>query len=269
MPIDLVAKPLAHLLAAITMATHNYGLSIILFILLVRLALAPFNLAQLRSGKVMATLGPHLRDLRERYGADRERLTAETLALYKEHKVSPLSSIVPVLIQLPILWGLYSALNALKNPCYPLQVCSAAARALGANNIFHSAFLWLPNLGHPDPLHILPIAAGVLQWVQSRMMAQPAADPQMQQIAHALQFIPFIIVYFAWRYQSGLGLYWVCSTVISIALQYTVYRDASTGPWGQLPLLGQRSPATAPTAPTGSERWRRQGRRVRRRRPRY
>lgn len=82
MSIDFIAQPLEHLLVTITMATHNYGLSILLFTLLVRLALAPFNLAQLRSGKVMAALGPHLRDLRERYGADRERLTAETMALY-------------------------------------------------------------------------------------------------------------------------------------------------------------------------------------------
>jgi len=270
MSIDVIAQPLEHLLVTITMATHNYGLSILLFTLLVRLALAPFNLAQLRSGKVMAALGPHLRDLRERYGADRERLTAETMALYKEHKVSPLSSIVPLLIQLPILWGLYSALTTLNNVCYPLRACSAAARAIGASNIFHSAFLWIPNLGHPDPLHVLPIAAGVFQWVQSRMMAQPAVDPQMQQMAHALQFVPFIIVFFAWRYQAGLGLYWVCSTVVSIALQYTVYRDAPTGLWGQLPLLGQRSAtvSAARTVTADAQPLQRSGARTRKRRRR-
>jgi len=267
MPLDVIAQPLERLLASITMATHNYGLSIILFTLLVRLALAPFNLAQLRSGKVMAALGPHLRDLRERYGANRERLATETMALYKEHKVSPLSSIVPLLIQLPILWGLYSALTALNNVCYPSKVCAAAARTLGAHNIFHSAFLWIPNLGHPDPLHILPIAAGVFQWVQARMMAQPAADPQMQQMAHALQLIPFAIVFFAWRYQAGLGLYWVCSTVVSIALQYTVYRDAPAGPWGQLPFLGQR-PAVMPSARTATAGARRPRARRRKRRGR-
>ncbi len=99
------------------------------------------------------------------------------------------------------------------------------------------------------------------------MMAQPAVDPQMQQIAHALQFVPFIIVFFAWRYQAGLGLYWICSTLVSIALQYTVYRDAPTGPWGQLPLLGQRSTAMPATraVTVGSQR---PGTRIRKRRRR-
>ncbi len=241
MPLDFIAKPLEQILVAITDATHNYGISIIIFTFLVRLVISPLNLTQLRSAKAMAALSPRLKELQKKHGKDRETLTKATMDLYKEHKVNPMAGCLPLIIQLPVLWGLFNALRSMSQPCYPNAVCSAAQKALGAHNIYHSAFLWLPNLGNPDPYHILPIVAGIMQWVQSRMMMQPTTDPQQQQMNQIMQFMPLMIVVFAWQYQAGLAVYWVCSTIFSIALQYFVNRDSLNGPWGQLPILGNGS----------------------------
>src|SRR5581483_3219634 len=88
-------------------------------------------------------------------------------------------------------------------------------------------FLWL-QLGKPDSLHILPIVAGITQWVQQRMMLQPTADPQQRQMNQMMQFLPLMIVAFAWAYPSGLAVYWVTSNIYMMVLQYFV------GGWGSL-----------------------------------
>jgi hypothetical protein len=99
-------------------------------------------------------------------------------------------------------------------------------------SLFHANFLWLSHgLGSPDPLYILPILAGVTQWIQSRMMLTQASsnDPQQQMMNTMMNFMPLMIVFFALRYASGLSLYWVTSTTIGIVIQYKI-----TG-WGLLP----------------------------------
>jgi len=239
-PLDFIAKPLEQILVGITHLTNNYGLSIILFTILVRLAISPLNLAQLRSARAMSALQPKLKELQKVHGKDRQQLTQATMALYKDHKVNPMAGCLPLLIQLPVLWGLFNALSSISNNCFdhPGAICTKVFAAQGAHNIYHSSFLWLPNLGHPDPFHVLPIVAGVTQWIQTKMMMQPSTDAQQQQMNQIMQFMPLMIVFFAWQYQSGLALYWVVSTLFSIALQYSVNRSSPNGPWGQLPILG-------------------------------
>ena len=89
--------------------------------------------------------------------------------------------------------------------------------------LFHANFLWLSNgLGAHDPLYILPVLAGITQWVQSRMMLTRSVDPQQQMMNNLMNFMPLMIVFFALRYASGLSLYWVTSTLIGIAIQYKI-----------------------------------------------
>jgi hypothetical protein len=90
-------------------------------------------------------------------------------------------------------------------------------------DLFHSQFLWLSKgLGATDPLFILPVLAGVTQWIQMRMMAQKSVDPQTQMMNSMMNFMPLIIVFFAANYASGLSLYWVTSTLIAILIQYRI-----------------------------------------------
>jgi YidC/Oxa1 family membrane protein insertase len=268
-----VIHPLELGVIALSVWASSAGIGIILFTILVRLALSPLTITQLRNAKAMQRVQPLVAELRQKHGKDKQALSQATMALYKEHRVNPAMGCLPTLLQLPILIGLfYAFLNLGKSKpaefprigagaircsghlitnqdswlshCY--RVANAVSNPDHIYNLFHSNFLWLSNgLGKPDPLLILPILAGVTQWIQMRMMATQSNDPQQKMMNSFMNFMPLFIVYFATRYASGLSLYWVTSTVIGIAIQYRI-----TG-WGLLPrpaavfaLLGGNAPAS-------------------------
>jgi YidC/Oxa1 family membrane protein insertase len=235
----------------------NAGIGIILFTILVRLVLAPLLITQLRSSRQMQRVQPLIKELRDKHGKDRQALSQATMELYKEHKVNPAMGCLPTLVQFPILIGLFYAflhLGSTLPNAFPLtgsdavqcnghlirnagmwydqcyRVANAVSTPKHIFELFHANFLWLSNgLGKPDPFFILPILAGVTQWIQSRMMLQRSTDPQQQMMNSMMNFMPLLIVFFATRYASGLSLYWVTSTVIAIAIQYKI-----TG-WGLVP----------------------------------
>jgi len=215
-----IADPLKHLLMLLTGGLHSYGLAIILFTILVRAALTPLYLKQMHSAKKMSLMAPQIKELQKKYKNDREALTKAQMALYKEQGANPAAGCLPLLIQMPILYALFSVFTSLKS--LPNS---------GATAIYHQHFLWFV-LDKPDHLFgafgILPILAGATQWVQQRMMMQPTSDPQQRSTQQIMQFMPLMIVFFALQYPSGLALYWVTSTTYAIVMQYFI-----TG-WGQL-----------------------------------
>ncbi|MBV9120983.1 MAG: YidC/Oxa1 family membrane protein insertase, partial [Chloroflexi bacterium] len=111
-----LSEPMAHALVFLAQALGNSGgLAIIVFTLIIKFLLVPLTLQQLRSAKAMQDLQPKIKELQTRLKGDKQRLTEETMALYKEHKVNPAAGCLPLLVQLPILYGLYGALYALGN----------------------------------------------------------------------------------------------------------------------------------------------------------
>lgn len=258
------------------------GIGIILFTILVRLLLSPLQILQLRNAKAMQRLAPHLAEIRKKHGSDRAAASQATMELYKQHNLNPAMGCLPTLLQFPILIGLFYALMhlgetpngypgaasiaAAKNVCNGQAVHSFTAWLHSCYQLpyvpstpqhifelFHADFLWLSHgLGRPDPLYILPILAGVAQWVQSRMMLTRSVDPQQQMMNTMTNFFPLMIVFFALRYPSGLSLYWVTSTLIGIAIQYRITGlglltdTLSSGPVAA--LLGRgTAPAPSPT----------------------
>lgn len=225
------------------------GIGIILFTIFVRLILSPLQIAQLRNAKAMQRLQPMMQELRQKHGKDKQKMTEATMALYREHNVNPAMGCLPTLLQFPILIGLFYALLHLGQspPGYPhllanlrdtcngqhvsgltqwFQQCYAISGISNTRHVFdlfHANFLWLnKGLAETDPLYILPVLAGITQWVQSRMMLTRSVDPQQQMMNNLMNFMPFMIVFFALRYPSGLSLYWVTSTLIGIAIQYNI-----------------------------------------------
>jgi YidC/Oxa1 family membrane protein insertase len=211
---------------------HNFGLTILVFTILVRLAILPLTLRQLHSAKSMSSLQPKMQELQRRYGQDRERLSKETWALYREHGVNPAGCALPMLIQMPIWIGLYQAilftlgdrpesLLALADHMYPLQFLD---RLVPVN----SSFLWL-NLAHPDPTYIIAVLVGVSAFVQQKMTTMPSNDPSQAQMNRMMTWMmPLMYGYFTVVVSSGLALYWLISNIVGIAIQYFV-----TG-WGTL-----------------------------------
>jgi hypothetical protein len=103
-----------------------------------------------------------------------------------------------------------------------------------------------------DPYHILPIVAGITQWIQQRMMLQPSNDPQQRQMAQIMQFLPLMIVVFAWTYPSGLAVYWVTSNCLMMIMQFLISGTGSllTPPFS-IPYADGTVVATAPLAASG------------------
>ena len=184
-------------------ATQSAGLAIVLFTFIVRTAMLPLSLQQIKSQKAMAALQPRLRELQKQFAGDRGRMGQEQIRLYKEAGVNPMAGCLPMLIQMPIWFALYSSLVTL------------------ANNepAFQQGFLWIPNLSHPSipvfenpatwPLVILPILTAVTQWIVQKMSVLPTADPQQQQMNRMMEFMPFMFLMFSFQVAAGLTLYWV------------------------------------------------------------
>lgn len=246
---NFIIHPMELGLVWLTTTLGGAGISIILFTIAIRLILSPLQIVQLRNAKAMQRLQPLMQELRQKHGKDREAMSKATMELYKEHNVNPAMGCAPMLLQFPILIGLFYALSHLgQTPTgYPhhinwakitcnghhvggltswIQQCYSISGVSNPHHVFdlfHATFLWLSNgLGQPDPLYILPLLAGATQWVQSRMMLTRSTDPQQQTMNFMMNFMPLMIIFFATRYPSGLSLYWVTSTLIGIAIQYRI-----------------------------------------------
>jgi YidC/Oxa1 family membrane protein insertase len=236
------------------------GIAIIVFTVVVRTLMLPLSLQQIKSQKAMAALQPRLKELQQRYAGDRGKIGQEQIKLYKEAGVNPAAGCLPLLIQMPIWFSLYSALITLSNNG---QLCADPARMAESHipcsdavAAFAQGFLWIPSLGMHStpsadpatwPLVILPIVTAITQWMVQKMSTMPSADPQQQQMNRMMEFMPFMFLMFSFQVAAGLTLYWVVSNLYSIAQQYF------TVGWGSLPFLGNKggSPAV-PLRPNGS-----------------
>ncbi|MDE3076390.1 MAG: membrane protein insertase YidC [Chloroflexota bacterium] len=225
---QFISEPMAHALVFLAQNVFGAGVAIIIFTLGIKLLLVPLTLQQLRSARNMQELQPEIQELQRKYKNDKQRLTEETMALYKERKVNPAAGCLPLVLQLPILYGLYGALLDLGNNCASKVAGQCVPHAL-YNPLFTQPFLWLHNLAQPDQLHILPIITVVAQWVQQRMMTtQKSTEPQQAAMQSMMQFMPLMIGVFSWNLAAGLPLYWAVSTIFAIVQQYFI-----TG-WGSL-----------------------------------
>jgi len=214
------------------------ALSIIVLTLIVRLAMFPLTLKQLKSTKATQAIQPLIADVRKKYKDQKEQYAAMQ-AIYKEYGVNPAAGCLPLLVQLPILYGLFFALNqVLRTPNLTAVnnlIYSFLPKFAVLPNVYMIWFGGQINLGHPDPTHILPILAGLATFLQLRM-SQPrtrsgAKDTMTQQMQLMQYVMPFITVFFAWNFAAGLALYWTTTSIFSMVQQYFV-----TG-WGSLAVM--------------------------------
>ena len=212
----------------------NFGLSIIAFTVVVRIAMYPLTRKQLNASRAMSRLQPRIQEIRQRYGKDSQKVTQETMKLYKEEGVNPIGCLGPMVVQLPIWIGLYqSIIQAM--PKNPERLVDLSQKLYSWLPGVHTAiplnkgFLWF-DLSEPDPTNVmLPLLVGGSMWVQQKMMATVSTDPRQMQMNRMMQWMmPVMFGMITIGFPSGLALYWVVSNVIGIALQY---RAAG---WGNL-----------------------------------
>lgn len=204
-PITLIGDVLAQALTFFVELTGNFGLAIILLTLAIKVVLHPLTRKQLKSMKAMQALAPQMTALREKYRDNKQQLNVEMMSLYRAHNVSPFSGCLPTLVQLPVLWGLFSVLQR--------QGIFSGASFLGI------ALEARPGFGEiaRDPiLAIVPLLVGLTTYFQQQMSI---TDPQQ---ARMFIFMPILVAYFATQFPVGLSIYWIISTAAYIAEYFLV-----------------------------------------------
>lgn len=216
------------ILSQLTLVTGSLGLAIIVFTILLRLLLYPLTLTSLRAARKMQLLQPEIAALQKKYKKDPKALQQAQLALYKEKNINPLAGCLPQILQIGLLILLYQAF------LHFFKVIDSG------EIVISTTFLWM-DLSKPDPLHILPILAGATQFVLSKLMMsqQPAKSvekskkskkqqeedaPGITEMAQSMQkqmmyILPIMSGVISLTLPSGLVLYWVVSTVMSIFQQ--------------------------------------------------
>jgi YidC/Oxa1 family membrane protein insertase len=213
-------------LGTLTTWTGSLAIAIILFTILTRLLLLPLTIKQLQSSRKMQALQPKMADLRRKYGKDQQKLTEEMTKLYREEKVNPAGSCLPLLIQLPIFIGVYQAVYNLVtqgglNQSF-LGINLGLAAWQPANDQILQAF---PNFqpGFQGTQYlVLPILTVLLQLLTSLMATPKIQDPQQKAMTQALLFMPLVLGYINFTFNQGAVLYWVTGALLSVIQQFFV-----------------------------------------------
>jgi len=195
-----LAMPLLLVLNFLHNYIANYGLAIIILTLLIKIIFWPLGNLSYKSMKEMQKLQPKIAALKEKYKNDQQKVGTETMALYKAHKVNPLGGCLPMIIQIPIFFGLYKAL------LYSIE-------------LRHSPFFWwIQDLSAKDPYYITPIIMGATQFIQQKMT--PTMGDPMQ--AKLMLLMPVVFTFFFLNFPSGLVIYWLFNNILSIGQQYYI-----------------------------------------------
>jgi YidC/Oxa1 family membrane protein insertase len=206
---DLIVQPAVQLLQHMHGIFGSYGVAIIVFGILVKMVTLPLTLQQLKSSRAMQRIQPLMQELQKKYKDDREKLAQEQMKLYREHGVNPLGGCLPLVIQLPILWGLYQAIINLSQ----------------TDPAFGDPFLWLKSLAQPEgPPYILIVLMVVSQFLYQRLMTPPTTDAQQESMQKAMQFMPVIFAFVFINLPAGLVLYYLIFNLVSIVQQYAIDR---------------------------------------------
>lgn len=185
--------------------TQSWGLSIICLTLIVRTLIWPLHAKSTHSMKRMSKLQPKMKELKEKYPDDPNKLNTEMMGLYRKYGINPLGGCLPMLIQIPIFFGFFRMLD------YAVE-------------LRNQPFLWVGDLSQPDtiaslggiPINLLPIVMAATSVIQMAMM--PKTGDKMQQ--RIMMFMPLMFFFFCYNYASALALYWTTQNIFSIGQTY-------------------------------------------------
>lgn len=178
----------------------NYGIAIIILTTIIKIIFWPLGNLSYKSMNEMKKLQPKIEALKEKHKNDQAKIGQETMALYREHKVNPFSGCLPMLIQIPVFFGLYKALM------YSIE-------------LRHSPFFfWIQDLSAKDPYYITPIIMGATQFI-SQKMTPAMGDPMQQKI---MLLMPIIFTFFFLNFPAGLVIYWLFNNILQIGQQFYI-----------------------------------------------
>jgi YidC/Oxa1 family membrane protein insertase len=196
----------------------NWGWSIVLVTVLIKLAFYRLSATSYKSMAGMRKLQPKLQALRERYGDDKAKISQATMELYRQEKVNPLGGCLPIVIQIPVFIALYWVL-------------------LESVELRQAPFMfWIKDLASADPYHVLPLIMGATMLIQQKL--NPAPPDPMQ--AKVMMFLPILFTGLFWGFPAGLVLYWIVNNTLSIMQQwYITYKYADDKPVKKLAAVSK------------------------------
>jgi YidC/Oxa1 family membrane protein insertase len=206
----------------------GYGLAIILFTIIMRLALLPLDLKSRKANQKMQEIQPLINEINQKYKNDPEKKNKKTMELYQKYQINPMGGCLPMLLQMPLFFALFAALNTI------------SAREVANGSI--QSFLWIKNIWQPDSplksltgeaitlfgqgfngLFILPILAGVTSYYQMKL-TQPKNSDANQQMKGFSTIMPLMSVWFCIMYTASFAIYWVTANLFQIAQQLIMQR---------------------------------------------
>jgi len=198
-----ISKPLFWLLDFINNLVHNWGLSIILVTLLIKILFYRLSATSYKSMAKMRKVQPRFQALRERYADDKQKMNQAVMELYKNEKINPLGGCLPILIQMPVFLSLYWVL-------------------IESVELRQAPFMfWIQDLSIKDPTYILPLLMGVSMFIQFKLNPKPP-DPMQEKI---FMIMPVFMTVFMATFPAGLVLYWFVNNLLSISQQWMITRQ--------------------------------------------
>ncbi len=213
---SVMARPMLRLLVWVNDWVQNYGITIILVTILIKIVLWPLTQTSYKSMKGMQKLQPKMKELQTMYKDDKQGLNRAMMELYREQKVNPLGGCLPMLLQIPFFFAFYNAL------LYSIELRHAPFICWGAD------LLWISHgicdLSTYDPSYITPLLMGASMFLQQRMTPTTTVDPMQ---AKMMQFMPLMFLFFFLWAPAGLVIYWLVNNVLSIAQQTLINRTGN------------------------------------------
>jgi YidC/Oxa1 family membrane protein insertase len=219
---EIIYRPILNLTVFIysTIGFGDLGLAIVIITIAIRLLFSPLSLKAARSQKQLAELSPEVEKIKAKHPGDTAAQSQAIMDLYKQKNISPLAGCLPLLIQFPILIGLYRVFLNIYKPESLANLYSFIPHPAAIS----ATFLGLIDIGHPN--HIFALIAGVTQFFQAKLTS--AGQTQTGQAAalnkQMMYMFPVIIVVISWNLPAGLALYWIITTVFSIGEQLYLKR---------------------------------------------
>ena len=207
---NIISNALGHVLRIIFELVQNYGLSIILFTIVVKVLLLPLTIKQTKSTKAMQDIQPKILEIQTKYKDKPEKQQQEIMKIYTEAKINPLAGCLPLLIQMPILIALFSVLREPVTYGVFVDQAQFAPAAKG--------FLWIKDLTTPDV--ILAVLSGATTFLmQTLMMPKDQQQGSMKMMTYVMSAM---MLFWGFSFPAGLTLYWTIGNVFAIAQHYLI-----------------------------------------------
>lgn len=218
---DIIARPLLYALHFFNKYIHNYGVSIIILTVLIKILFWPLTHKSYKSMKEMQKLQPRMAKIREKYKGNKEQLNKEMMALYKTYKVNPMGGCLPMLVQIPVFFALFRILGSaieLRHAPFCLWIIDLSA----PDRLFNFKFS-IPFMEPPYGIPVLTLLMGASMFVQQKM-TPTTGDPAQAKI---MLLLPIIFTVMFINFPSGLVLYWLVNNLLSIGQQYRILKKSA------------------------------------------